>query len=157
MLCYVKWHMVSCLSVASRGRAEANFKVVLQAVVAGAAVGFVCLGNETFYVRSLISYSLSLCFSNILYGQLDGSLWHSAPQDIFMILLYLSLWHRSSHCFFLGFLSSPVLVWLESSRRCDMSMLARLQRFLVPTGLHPFLLHPDPGGMACASPLSCPL
>lgn len=55
MLCYVKWHMVSCLSVASRGRAEENFKGVLQAAVAGAAIGFVCLGIETFYVHSLIS------------------------------------------------------------------------------------------------------
>lgn len=73
--------MVSCLSVASWGRVETNFKVVLQAVVAGAAAEFVCLGNETFYVHSLISYSLSLCSSNIFCGQLDSSLWHSASQE----------------------------------------------------------------------------
>lgn len=65
--------MVSCLPVASCGRAEANFKVMLQAAVAGAAVGFVCLGNEIFCVQFLSSYSLSLCFSNITCGQLGGS------------------------------------------------------------------------------------
>lgn len=64
-----------------------------------------------------------------------------------MILPYLSLWHSHSLCFLLGFLLSTVVVWLKSSRRCDMRMPARLQRFPVPTGLHPFLPHPHPVGM----------
>ena len=146
--------MVSWLSMASHGTAEANVKVMLQAVIAGAAVWFVCLGNGTFYLHPLISH----LFEFLLFPYSLGAVgWQFMPPSFLMcwsrqgseytflmILLYLSLWHSHSHCFLLGFLLSTVPVWLESARRCDMRMPARLQRFPVPTGLHPFLLHPDP-------------
>lgn len=108
MLCHVKGHMVSCLSVGSHGRAEANFKVVLQAAVAGAAEGFVCLGNETFHVHALRcafpALSEPVLFQHSLWAvgwQLMAlSFWSQSSEYIFKVLLYLSRWHRHSHCFF---------------------------------------------------------
>lgn len=157
--------MVSWLSVASHGTAEANVKVMLQVVIAGAAVWFVCLGNRTSTCILQFPTSLSLCFSHIRCGQLDGSSCHppswcvvqDSKYTFLMILLYLSLWHSHSLCFLLGFLLSTVVVWLKSSRRCDMRMPARLQRFSVPTGLHPFLLHPHPVRMLVTPDIESPL